>query len=91
MRKTDWITLDYLEFFCEQKSLVIHCAREGEEVWISLLGPHPSSLTSDEIQQILRESAQFEIRKTADQDSDITLSEFLTRAELETQIRLLMN
>ena len=91
MREINWITLDYLEFFCEQKSLVIHCTREGEEVWISPLGPHPSNLTSDEIQEILRESVQFELRTTTDQDLDITLSECLTRAELEQQIRLLMN
>jgi hypothetical protein len=91
MRKTEWITLDYLEFFCEQNSLVIGCTRGGEEVWISPLGPHPSDLTSDEVRQILEGSAQFELRKASVQDSEITLSEFLTRAELEQQIRRLMN
>ena len=49
MRKTDWITLDYLEFFCQQNHLVIGCKRGEEEVWISPLGPHPSSLTSKEV------------------------------------------
>jgi len=64
MRKTDWITLDYLEFFCQQNHLVIGCKRGEEEVWISPLGPHPSSLTSKEVQHILRGSADFEIRTT---------------------------
>ncbi len=70
MRKTDWITLDYLEFFCQQNHLVIGCKRGEEEVWISPLGPHPSNLTSKEVQHILRGSANFEIRTTLDAGVD---------------------
>lgn len=87
----EWITLDYLELLCQQKHLVIGCRRGEDEVWISPLGPHPSSLTSDEVQEILRKSARFEIRTTLDDDLDLVTSEFLTRAELEQQIRRIMN
>ena len=62
MRQMDWITLDYLEFFCQQNHLVVGCKRGEDEVWISPLGPHPSDLTSKEVQDILRGSARFEIR-----------------------------
>ena len=91
MRKTDWITLDYLEFFCQQNHLVIGCKRGEEEVWISPLGPHPSNLTSKEVQHILKGSANFEIRTTLDEDLELTHSHFMSRDELEQQIRRLMN
>ncbi|MDA2927604.1 hypothetical protein MYX78_10325, partial [Acidobacteria bacterium AH-259-G07] len=77
MRETDWITLDYLEFFCQQNHLIIGCKRGDDEVWISPLGPHPSTLTSDEVHDILRKSGRFEIRSALDEDSDLTTSHFL--------------
>ena len=91
MRKTDCITLDYLEFFCQQNHLVIGCRSGEDEVWISPLGPHPSDLTSKEVQDILRGSADFEIRTTLDEELELTSSHFLSRAELERRIRRLMN
>lgn len=91
MRKTDWITLDYLEFFCQQNQLVIGCKRGVEEVWISPLGPHPSNLTSDEVRDILQDSALFEIRQTLDEDLDLTTSHVLSRSELEQRICRMMN
>ena len=90
MRKTDLITLDYLEFFCQRNHLVVGCKRGEEEIWISPLGPHPSDLTSKEVQDILRGSASFEIRTTLDEDLELTSSHFMSRAELEQQIRRLV-
>ncbi len=91
MRQMDWITLDYLEFFCQQNHLVVGCKRGEDEVWISPLGPHPSDLTSKEVQDILRGSSSFEIRTTLDEELELTSSQFMSRAELEQKIRRLMN
>lgn len=91
MKNINWITLDYLEFFCQQNKLVIGCKCGEEEVWISPLGPHPSSLTSDEVQDILTQSSRFEVRRTLDEDLDLTSSHFVTRRELEERISRLMN
>ena len=91
MRQMDWITLDYLEFFCQQNHLVVGCKRGEDEVWISPLGPHPSDLTSKEVQEILRGGARFEILTTLDEELDLTSSHFMSRAELEQKIRRLVN
>lgn len=91
MNQPDWITLDYLELFCQQNQLVIGCKHGDDEVWISPLGPHPTDLTSDEVRDILKETAHFEIRTTLDEDLDLTTSHFLSRTELEQRIRQLMN
>ncbi|MDA2934563.1 hypothetical protein MYX82_09505 [Acidobacteria bacterium AH-259-D05] len=91
MKKMDWITLDYLEFFCQQNQLVIGCKHGEDEIWISPLGPHPSHLTSQEVQDILRKSARFEVRTTLDEELELTSSHFVSRKELEQQIRRLMN
>ena len=91
MRQTDWITLDYLEFFCQRNHLVVGCKRGEDEIWISPLGSHPSDLTSKEVQDILRGSSSFEIRTTLDEELELTSSQFMSRAELEQQIRRLMN
>lgn len=91
MRNIDWITLDYLEFFCQQNQLVIGCKCGEEEVWISPLGPHPSSLTSDEVQAIFTQSSRFEVRRALDEDLDLSSSHFVTRRELEKRISRLIN
>ncbi|RPI25285.1 MAG: hypothetical protein EHM61_14775 [Acidobacteria bacterium] len=87
-----WITLDYLEIFCEQNHLVIGCQDGNHQLWISPLGPHPSSLTANEVHQILTGSALFEV-KTMSEDGEETdaASFFLTRAELEQRIKRMMN
>lgn len=90
-KKSNCITLDYLEFFCQQKQLVIGCRRGEEEVWISPLGPHPSDLTSDELHDILKTTSLFEIRKMLEGEVESVDSEFLTRKELEQLIRRMMN
>lgn len=91
MQDKNWITLDYLEFFCQKNHLVIGCKRGEEEVWISPLGPHPSHLTSEELHDILKESSLFEIRKMLQKDPDFIDSQFVTRQELEQQIKKMMN
>ena len=91
MKNINWITLDYLELFCQQNQLVIGCKCGEEEVWISPLGPHPSSLTSAEVQSILTQSSRFEVRRALDEDLDLSSSHFVTRTELEKRIRRLMN
>lgn len=87
-----WITLDYLELFCEQNHMVIGCQDGDHQLWISPLGPHPSSLTSNEVHQILTQSALFELRVMSD-DTEETESPpfFLTRLELEQRIKRMMN
>jgi hypothetical protein len=91
MKNINWITVDYLEFFCQQNQLVVGCQCGEEEIWISPLGPHPSSLTSDEVQDILTQSSRFEVRRALDEDLDLTSSHFVTRRELEKRISRLMN
>ncbi|MEE8348077.1 MAG: hypothetical protein V3R94_00785 [Acidobacteriota bacterium] len=91
MKNINWITLDYLEFFCQQNQLVIGCTSGEEEVWISPLGPHPSGLTSDEVQDILSQSSRFEVRRALEEDLDLSSSRYVTRIELEKRIRRLMN
>jgi hypothetical protein len=90
-----WITLDYLELFCEQNRMVIGCDDGDHQLWISSLGPHPSSLTSKEVHQILTESALFELRTMSDDPDDAEETEkpsfFLTRSELEQRIKRMMN
>ena len=91
MRKADWITLDYLEFFCQQQSIMIGCKTGEDEVWISALGPHPSDLTSNQIHEILGQTAHFELRTAREEDMDLGSSTLLTREELELRIRRMMN
>ncbi|MFB3905445.1 MAG: hypothetical protein ACE15E_18520 [Acidobacteriota bacterium] len=87
-----WITLDYLELFCEQNHMVIGCQDGDHQLWISPLGPHPSSLSAKEIHQILTESALFELRIMSDAtEENETPSFFLTRSELEQRIKRMMN
>jgi len=87
-----WITLDYLELFCEQHHMVIGCQDGDHQLWISPLGPHPSSLSSREVHQILTESALFELRIMSDDTEETeTPSFFLTRSELEQRIQRMMN
>ena len=91
MKNINWITLDYLELFCQQNQLVIGCKCGEEEVWISPLGPHPSSMTSTEVQDILTQSSRFEVRRALEEDLELPSSHFVTRTELEKRIRRLMN
>lgn len=90
--QNNWITLDYLELFCERNQLVVGCEHEEDELWISSLGPHPSSLTADEVHHILSDSVLFEIRTMSEEeDTPGSDSVFLTRTELEQRIRKMMN
>lgn len=93
MKNNKWITLDYLEFYCQRNQLMIGCrTADEEELWISALGPEPSGLTADEVQDILRESSLFELRQMLEDDENILdESLVLTRRELEQKLRLLMN
>ncbi|HXK60031.1 MAG TPA: hypothetical protein PLP42_09045 [Acidobacteriota bacterium] len=86
-----WITLDYLEIFCEQHQLMIGCESADNQLWISPLGPHPSSLTASEVHQILTDSALFEVRAMSDDDEEAEAPFFLTRAELEQRIKRMLN
>ena len=87
----NWITLDYLELLCQTNQLLIGCARGESELWISPSGPHPSTLTPQELNDILRGSSLFEVRKLLAEDPDLEETSFETRLELEQQIRQLMN
>ncbi len=89
--KENWITVDYLEIFCEKNKSVIRCHRGEDEMWISPLGSHPSTLTSEEVLDILKESSLFEIRRVIEEDLELVESQFLSRADLEKQIRRMMN
>ncbi len=87
----NWITLDYLEFFCDRNRLLVHCHESGDELWISALGSHPSHLSADEIGEILRRSRHFEIRGFQEEESvEEPESYVLTRLEMEDRIRRMM-
>ncbi len=90
-RDNNWITLDYLELYCERNQLVVGCEHEEDELWISSLGPHPSSLTADEVHHILDDSVVFEVRAMNEEESPVSDSIFLTRMELEQRIRKMLN
>jgi hypothetical protein len=92
MNNSQWITLDYLEFFCQCNQVMIGCRTTHDEIWISALGPEPSELTADEVQDILHDSSLFELRQML-QDDEAVIDEslLLTRRELEQRLRILMN
>ena len=88
-RPVNWISMEYLEMLCERKGIAVNCIRGNDELWITELGPHPSHLTAQDIEQILRESSHFEIYKIK---SDRSFESFaLPRTELETKIRRMVN
>ena len=87
----NWITLDYLVVLCQTNQLLIGCTRGEGELWISPLGPHPSTLTPQELNDILKRSSLFEVRKLLAEDPDLEETSFVTRLELEQKIRQLMN
>ncbi len=89
----DWINIDYLELFCQTNQMVVGCKAgdEEEEVWISALGPHPSHLTADEIQNILKQSASFELRNLLADDDQFEDTYIVTRNELQQRLRRLLN
>jgi len=91
MTKTDWITLDYLELFCQRQSILIGCRIGEEEVWISAFGTHPSGLTPNDIHEILSQTVHFELRTALEEEVPLGSATTLTREELEQQIRRLMN
>ncbi len=90
MQSERWITLDYLEILCQKNQFVIGCTDEEEELWVSALGPHPSSLTSTEVADILRRAAWFEIRLVTEESEEFD-SQLISRTELEKQIQRMMN
>lgn len=90
----DWISLDYLEIFCEKNQLVIGCHHDDDELWVSPLGPHPSDLTAEEVRKILRHSSVFELRTMIHDEGDpdeVKSSLVLTRSELEQRLKRLSN
>ncbi len=89
----DWITLDYLEIFCQRNQLVVGCRNDEEELWISPLGPHPSDLGAREVREILRQSSLFELREmTREGHEAYELTPLiLTRSELQQRLRRLLN
>ena len=88
-RKVNLISMDYLEMLCERQGIAVNCIRGDDELWITALGPHPSHLTSRDIEGILRESSRFEIYKI---DGDRSFeSRPVPRNELESRIRRLVN
>jgi hypothetical protein len=92
MKNAEWITIDYLEFFCQRNQLMIGCRSDESEIWISELGLEPTGLSVDEVQGILKESSLFELRSLlAEEESFIDDSLVLTRGELEQRLRLLLN
>ena len=91
MREIDWITQDYLEFFCQQKGLMVGCKGEGAEVWISAIGTHPPELSSRQIEDILKHSVYFEVRVWLEEELNIAPSKLLSRKELEQNIQRMMN
>lgn len=82
------LTLDYLEFFCQSRIMIIGCKQDEQEVWISPFGPHCDDLSRDQIDGFVDSSSEFEIIQVM-RDLDVKYS--LTRSELESQLQLLVN
>lgn len=88
-RAVNWISIEYLELLCERSGIAVNCIRGDDELWITELGPHPSHLTAQDIEKILRESSQFEIYKI---QSDRSFESFpVPRTELESKIRQMVH
>lgn len=83
-----WIRLDYLEFLCQAKTLVLGCRSGDEEVWISPLGSHPQHFSRQKTSQIVQDTREFEVIQII-RDLDVQYS--LTRQELANEIRRLVN
>jgi hypothetical protein len=84
------ITLDYLEFFCQQNQILVGCLHADQELWISGLGPHPSHLTADQVEMIIKEASWFKVRRVSAVPSEAPIS-LVSRRELEESLRRIVN
>lgn len=82
------LTLDYLEFFCQSRVMIIGCKQGGEEVWISPFGPHCDDLSRDQLDSFVDSSSEFEIIQVM-RDLDVKYS--LSRSELESRLQMMVN
>jgi hypothetical protein len=89
-RLAERITLDYLEFFCQQNQILVGCLHADQELWISGLGPHPSSLTSEQVEEIIKEASWFKVRRVAAASSEVPTS-MVSRRELEESLKRIVN
>ncbi|MBI4444727.1 MAG: hypothetical protein HY645_02360 [Acidobacteria bacterium] len=89
MENAEWITLEYLEWYCQQKQLAISCKLGEQELWITSLGPHPSLLDAQEVEGILKQSSSFEIFQMVTGYSPAPQK--ISRSELAQRIRKMLN
>jgi hypothetical protein len=89
-RLADRITLDYLEFFCQQHQILVGCLHADQELWISGLGPHPSHFTSEQVQNIIKQASWFKLRRVSTASSEAPTS-LVSRKELEESLKRLVN
>ncbi len=88
------ITLQYLEYYCTAKDILIGCRQGDDELWISCLGSHPSDLSASQVDQILDESRLFEVREYRYGEEDHGEDPprlLLTRKELEERLGRMVN
>lgn len=86
--KKNLLTLDYLEFFCQSRVMIIGCKKGGQEVWISPFGLHSDDLSRDQIDGFVDSSSEFEIIQVM-RDLDVKCS--LSRSELESRLEMMVN
>lgn len=83
LSESNWITPEFLEFFCRANDLVIGCGGGAERLWVSPFG-FSGAAPRERIGDIVRESLNFEVIPMDQFDG---VRYFMTRPELENQLR----
>jgi len=81
--ESNWITPEFLEFFCRANDLVIGCGGVAERLWVSPFG-FAGEAPRERIGDIVRDSVNFEVIPMNGPDG---ARYFMTRPELESQLR----
>ncbi|HSR52622.1 MAG TPA: hypothetical protein VLV83_17500 [Acidobacteriota bacterium] len=85
--KLNLITLNHLEFFCQQNQLMVKGrTRGGQELWVSPLGAHSGDLSYEQIDDALGGISTFELRELLSRDDSSRVSYFVSRNELEREL-----
>lgn len=90
--KEQLINLEYLKFFCRQHQLVVGGrAPSGKQFWVSPMGPHSQDLSYDEVQRALVATGSFELKEMLWNEDADNVSYFVTRQELESELKELIH
>lgn len=85
--KHNLITLNHLEFFCQQNQLMVKGRTQaGKELWVSPLGAHSGDFSYEQIDEALGGISTFELRELLSRPDTSRVSYFVTRNELEQEL-----